>query len=92
MEFGPVKMKRCKACKSWAQRQFIKPDIMAERPPSHPVGDCRHVKLLPACRRFWPEMDGAMDADTCGGIITGPDFCCIHWEDEHGNRIPGVDA
>jgi hypothetical protein len=86
-QFGPMKMKGCKGCRWWDTSEQHHNDT---EPGAVLGGDCGHEKLSsgPQC----VPVDGAMDGECATGIHTGPNFCCIHWEDEQGNRIAGVDA
>jgi hypothetical protein len=59
-------MPTCANCKSWAPPQFA----------GELLGHCNHRKV--GMGGEFP--DGAMDAEAYGGIDTGPDFGCLHWE------------
>jgi hypothetical protein len=67
---------RCKTCKWWGVN-YVAP------PPEFPDTDlyrhCDHEKLS------YPPSDGndgAYDVECYGGIDTGPEFGCIHWEEK----------
>jgi hypothetical protein len=60
---------KCKDCKSWDA-----PDVK-DREPFR--GHCKSPKVGGA---LGEDDDGAMDNEAYGGIDTGPDFGCVHWE------------
>ena len=60
---------RCNACKWWGEHGGTEDEKR-----------CMHRKLAPI--QSESISDGACDDEQYGGIITGPDFGCIHWESE----------
>jgi hypothetical protein len=58
---------RCKDCKWWGSKAWIGPGR----------NHCDHPKVA---NGNGEDADGAMDSEEYGGIDTGPEFGCVHWE------------
>ena len=65
-------MNTCKDCKWWQDWR-----------PKNTCGECVHshtTKDWPMCDQVQENGEDDADGDGPYGLLTGPDFGCVHWE------------
>ncbi len=66
----------CKECRHWGGNSPTRAQHDSKQPMMYWLMLCERISKSPPSSGAFGDW----------GIVTGPDFGCVHWEDHHGNK------